>query len=863
MEASWPNAHQSEKVLANAKVSFTYFETALESGGTYVADAPWGSVVQKVEEAGFCFPVVSGEPADSDEAKKRAPLLVPGVFKDRGETARKSKDNLQAIYIGVLDFDDVSDATLERIREHLEENDLAAIIYSTWKHPKATEKGLNRFRVMSPLDRPVSKEEWPVVWTCMRAFFGGGSDKTCKDPARGYFMPSAPKGTHPAKLLLETRAEGRAVSVNDDLLPLLDMQPEILAEVQHGERKEVTEKQLKRFAKKLQRKHLETGDWLVLLLKGEPFAQAGSRDNAIYQICQDLGKEFPNADTGKLAERFGPSLSHMPGDNEIRVDDVKQKLDRAQYSALASVVNKKKTKSALWRTVQSNTGVEPYTREWIEAYLEATGGGTSFDAMMRRLIIVQKRWYLFFNGRYIPFDREGAFAMVDELAVPTAGALWNVQSHKVDDSGNDNPKTSQELLNAYGTTAAESEVVLGERLDYFDEKRRVLVLGKCPLRTDIIPERSDKVDRWLRELCKNGEQYEAMCDWLAGAPDLTHRLAMLVLVGPRGVGKTPFFTAVARLWSSTYVNMSELFEPFQDSLLECPMVAADEEFPKDHRGRIPSAKLRSAISEGTRRINRKGIPRMTARGYLRLGAAVNNYEKLDELSYKNRTEDVEALQARMLVVDCNEKARQFFDGDLFVDEDAIAKHALWLREQRSEAIRKAAPSYGIVSMPEFGRVSRLLDPQVQDILELIVNFLETRQGEDENVPPMFVAPDKGVYVCTKRLHESWSVFDPDVRHKPGARQLVLLVTSISDKTIRIITPSGARKSYLRIRHDMLKSHVFGESVELEEELALYSEAIFETEGFSFPAELYPTPESRKALERVKQFRSRRGKNAAE
>lgn len=847
------------------KVTFTYCNTAYEAGGTLVEEVSWDDFAKQWLQEHFHFPEpLEGESADSEATKLRSPQFIPGSFKNMGPKATKSLENLDSVYLGVLDFDDVPDEELERIRNFVEKNDYAAIIYSTFKHAKSRKKQLNRFRLMVPLDRPVPKEEWPGAWTAIVAHFGAQVDASCSDAGRGYQVPSAPQGTDEEDLILEAWPAGEALKV-DQIYAGIDEQegtPEI-----KGAGKAIKERTLLKFAKKLQRRNSDTGECIERMLGGEPFAESGNRDNIIFQMCQDIGKEFPNSDAKQIAEWFGPSLSNMPGEEEITLESVQKKIERAQGSALSGIYEKSRATAASWRSVKKMTGTDQYTKEGMLEYLEETQGGTSLAGMRDRLIIFYGRaYYLFFDYTYKPYERESVFKAFKEIVETPASSLWSVRSHKVDKNGNDVPMTAQELLNEYGTGATDAVIKLGENTSYFDEGSRELVLGQSPVRAGLRPIYSSAVDKWMQKACRTQQALENLRDWMALVPNLDNRLAMLVLMGEKGIGKTPFIKGLARLWSNNYVDMSVLFESFPEDIIKCPMLLADEEFPKDWKGHTPSAKIRSTLSNKEHLVNRKGLARIRVSGFLRLAVAVNNYEKMNALGQKNRSEDTEALLSRMLIIDCNSRAVKYFNGDLFVEGNALAQHALWLQEQREEDILKSGDAaYGIRNLQvPLGSLTHLIDPKSEEVLEWICMFLEDRTGEEEQHPPAIVAKGR-VFVASRRVYDSWAVFFGPKAKGPTYFEIRRIVQDISDGSVRVKIPVGKQVTYHAIQTKILLAYVRNTGMvgDIDQQLDIFSEKVaVEENGFRLPHEMYPVLEDWESREAAVEERERQ-KNAAE
>jgi len=807
----------SEKV----KFNLTIFDDSYQTCGTFIEDETWAGFCKAYSEKVYS-PVAKGFAPGSEESKKLVPLMVPGSFINMGEGANKTKDNFDSVSLGVFDYDDITEEELIELREVLMELGLAHMIHSTWKNGLARLVGKYRLRVIVLLDRAVPKAEWPIVWRAIANLLLVPVDTSCSDPNRGYYMPAAPLGYKPEDMILESY-DGKPVCV-DKLIARLD--PMELRKTVKGEQKQVTTDSLKRFAKKLIRKNLDTGDQLLKMLKGEPFAEANNRDNTIYQMCQDLGKEYPNADTEHLAERFAPSLSNMPGEHPITISEVKDKLERSQSSTIASKNEKKLTEASAWRQYKELTGADIYTREYIEEYLKESKSGASIEAFRSRLIILHKKYYLFFDGRYYPYEKDGVFGAFRDTVLTPASGVWDVRANKSDAAGNDIPMSAQELLNEYGTAATGIRAVYGQKHGYFDERTRTLVEGICPIRPELRPRESKDVDRWMQELCGGeGAALENLRDWMAMAPNQKYRLAMIVLVGSKGIGKTQFARGMAKLWTvDAPSDMSFLFEAFQEDLMDCPLLLADEEFPKDYKGRVPSAKLRAMISSKDHKFNRKGLPRIKVEGHLRFAVAVNSLKHITALSDQNQDKDIEALLVRMLVIKCNTFAKNFWKQQDFVDNDGIAEHALWLQQQRqAQIISDPEAVYGVRNMqtPPEGK-TYLLTKKSLGVLEALARFLKNRTGEELGSPPAFVARG-GLYVDPQVLQEGWEkLFDLKTR-RPSYETVRESVKDLSDEEVTVRNNVGNAVSYFRIKRDTLLNYLSERTRVDQIELAIYSE----------------------------------------
>jgi len=322
-----------------------------------------------------------------------------------------------------------------------------------------------------------------------------------------------------------------------------------------------------------------------------------------------------------------------------------------------------------------------------------------------------------------------------------------------------------------------------------------------------------------------GVPLENLRDWMAMAPDQQFRLAMIVLVGTKGVGKTQFARGMAKLWvpSGNPVEMSFIFDTFQEDLLSCPFLFADEEFPKDSRGRISSARLRAYISQKEHRFNRKGLSKVQTTGYLRFATAVNSMKHVDALSEHNQNPDIEALLIRMFLLECNPLAGNFWKQS-FVDNNELAEHSLWLQKQR-QALIVADPeaTYGIRNLqtPEKGK-THLLAPDSLKTLEALARFLRDRSGEELGTPPAFVA-GRGLYVEARAFQESWEKYFDIKTKRPTYEKVREVLKDLAEKEEIVRNNAGTKHRYFRIKGATLLDYLSERAtLDPQLELVIYS-----------------------------------------
>jgi len=152
------------------QVAFTLFRDLFHNDANYQGACSWRELVSdlsnhEVLAAKECCHAVSG-----------------WTFR----TKRRTQDAIQ-IHLLILDFDGSMSVKGAQVRFQKYEH----ILYTTWSHqaPKKGEK--DRFRVVLPLARPLTKNEY-LDRTDMLAQVGIHADDVWQNPAQIYFLPACP-----------------------------------------------------------------------------------------------------------------------------------------------------------------------------------------------------------------------------------------------------------------------------------------------------------------------------------------------------------------------------------------------------------------------------------------------------------------------------------------------------------------------------------------------------------------------------------------------------------------------------------------------------------------------------------------------
>jgi hypothetical protein len=765
--------------------------------------------------------------------KQDSVLLLPVRF--AAEATTKSMQFVEDVHMATLDVDDATFEEFDALINYLEENKYKALVYTTYsnmdsargidKKGEETEPTI-RARVVLPLSRPVKAIEWKFFWRVYNDLFFGLADKICKDPSRGYFAPSIHekwKGTEEEKnYAIAFEIEGEKVLEVDWLLASYkDDIKNHTVEAQLPDQKTayaVPRELIAAYARNLRRRRREDlqdiGFKMLKGLRGEVFEAPGSRDTMVFKFAQELASRFPGGKVADIVEPFAPALAAMeeqePGSPSK--EDFADKLLRAQAQVVADQETKKREREAKEHEEQQKRESAPkYTKDQIADFMDKYG--IDGDVEDFKLIVIHKGLYYLFGGDkylgpYLGTDLLPACRRILEMPAQEVGFSM---VYEID--GGDGPpklkkKSKEEIISDYATIADEVEYNL-EGKSYYDPSTNVLHLSHIKL-PKIEAEWSNKVDAWLREMFPMDRDYEKMCDWLSQTPDLTRALAALCLVGPPDVGKSALALGIARCWNTLPVPMSVAFDTFNGEMLRSPVVISDEDLPRDHRGRVQTEALRKLISSGEHNINEKNQPRVTLKGYMRCIVAMNNIENFNFGRSGHSGQDIEAIQKRFLVMEIfSRKAAELFDYEDFVLNDGIAKHIMWLHENRQRAEDRFGVVTGSKSQVALGdnTVSELLDFVAEKVFSTSRCFAETGSYDSKFRKGILVAPGRKVFVRSTSLKEELSFDNPRKWNKTTLRDITTLLSAICTEKCAVKLKRSRNRSLMwQIDLDILIKH---------------------------------------------------------
>lgn len=724
--------------------------------------------------------------------KTAVPALCPAEWP---EDANRNKATVRRVWFAAMDYDKLTKAEMNATLEAAD--GLAAVLYTTWSHAQRhAATGSWSFRLLVALSRPVEKAEWKTFWPRLNARLGGLADSRCKDPSRIYFLPSAPT----AKGCIVEHSEGASLDV-EAILGQEEPAPT------REELQAVGVSDLEDFSARLVRRRSPTakavGRSIREALAKRPFAAYGDRDNALFRIACLLAEEWPWGDPAAMAAVFAPSLEEMAkiAPNCPTVENLADKISRKQEQVREEHrAQEKEREDALARRILAaykDRRSDPYTEDELDSF--AAAAGTDRRGFMGRWVVqADNSYYVFFDGSYgPPLVREGVVSWAAEHLAPAHSA--GITVWRVTERGELRPKTPQELVLEYGTTAADVAADLNAQRSYFEISTKTLVEAPCPLR-GLQPSPDPDVHAWLTAL--GGAQVDILLDWVACVTALDEPCAAVYLDGEPGSGKTLFADALARLWTKDGPTpLTDVVGSFNEHLTHCPLILADEVLPDILKRTDGTGGLRQLIQARQHVLRRKFLSNAGVRGAVRIILTANNKHLLDTNELLT-PDDTAAVAERILYVHAARKAREVLE-DLgyekvraFVKEDLVAKHALWLRDTRkvvrkhrflvsgtdSALHRSLTTSRGLPSAICHWCVAYLLSP-----------------GKMDTSKQLLVRVHAGVLLITARaLAESWEQYPTNVLPPPSGR-ISRALAGLSGAKKQMVAGNGKPTNYWPIK----------------------------------------------------------------
>ena len=701
------------------------------------------------------------------------------------------------VHFGAIDLDGVSKEQIEFVKRKLEGT--ACIFYTTWSHTKEAAEREDSWcvRFLFPFSRAVEKHEWQRFWPLLNAYFNGSLDTACASIEKAYFMPSCQNlEGHFIK-----RESGKEFDVNQLFATPLSQLKAI----------KTTTEDLKALASKLIRKpsdHAkEMAKALRLGIEGKELAESGDRDNTYFKLAHVLAENFPKDSAENLASLFRASLAVATknGSDKSTPTLFAEKIRRAAEKVKEDKnEEKKELDTAISLRIAKSFGfasgrIHPYTEIELESF--ARQAKVSRDFFQSRWILQHgKFFFIFHNGKY--FSAQTADALVNAAKLHLSPAISaGVNCYKAGNKGELVPKSKDELMEDYGTPIFRYDIDMTADYDFYDDMTQTFTEASCPKR-NLPAEYSEEIAKWLDLL--GGDDKEKFLDWLSKIPDTSKPCAALYIGETPGVGKSLLGTGLARIWTTkTATTLNTVLTEFNDAIMNCPFIFADEFVPDDKK---ILAKIRKLIQDQEHKINRKFHDITSAKGCIRLLMAANNENMLDSDELLT-TNDILGIMERMMYLPGNLATAEYLESlggreylNAWVTEDKIAKHVLWLSQNR--ILQK--PSRFQVSGKDsvLHRNLKYGDKMTSAVIHWLVGYLQNPSKLD--VTRTFqVRVYKGeLLVTSKAFSDYWDIYATQTKAPPPF-EISKALRSACDNTKKTLRVGTKNVNYWSIGRDAL------------------------------------------------------------
>lgn len=603
--------------------------------------------------------------------------------------AKRGNAGVTAITVAVFDLDHLSSAQLREIVARVQATELAFAVHSTFTHAPPNDC---RVRLIIPLCAPIDPNAWAsyVRAQLLERIGNPPIDESAKDPARLFYLPAKRSADSP-KIAIWRDGQpfmpdwSPIVPIEKIISSPLALSPE--APVPSGERT-VENLDLLRDRLKASR-NPKTREIRAAILAGKPLASPGDQDNTLQRTAGMLTHAAPQFTLGALLAVCKPSLAAMEWAEgfEHLCAEFMAKLERAHERQIENFAERARQDAEILEqfrdesAIADGLGPEEYTSEQIDEWAKAQN--CSIDQFERRWIIqAGTAYYVFVAGRYrAPIPREA-------LAVSLPRDLSRAPTIKtIETKTGERPAKVADILNAHATVARHVEASLILRRSFYDASTETFHEAICSPR-NLEPTESSAIQHWIELL--GGPESDRLIDWIATVDRLDRQSCALYLQGSAGTGKTLLATGLARIWttgSPTDIK-SVVLSDFNSAIASCPLILADEEIPKS-RHESSTSILRTLIGTTERRLSRKFMADATIRGAVRVIITANN-DRLLQADEDLSADDIDAIASRFLHIRVGSEPQRYLESiggppviqRDWINGDAIAKHALWLKQRR-------------------------------------------------------------------------------------------------------------------------------------------------------------------------------------
>lgn len=696
--------------------------------------------------------------------------FVPGEV-DGARNASGVKD----IHAAILDLDNVPEDKLLAAFQTLAPYE--AVIYTTHKHGFC---GATKLRVVMPLTEPVPAARYHAFWIGLNARIGGINDKATKSPQLPYYFPSTWTGSEVAQAW---RQEGAWLD------------PATVIPEGHVIEHPTTDPAATPFGTprargllNTMRKEHDLKNAARALTKGESFAEPGARHETMVRLTGWLAfKSYRNPFTADDIEGlFAPSLSVMMLEDPALDEDPAGAYTDGLTKANQAKKQEQAARADMAREAQRDSAGSSADGEYDDDELAriAAAQQCRVQDLHRRWLIQKGTSFYMLNDRggYSgPYTKDEAPAAVhQELSrSPVRLIDWTEKGPR--------DRTLTAIIKESGRVASALVADFTLQNSVFDYETGTMREAVCPIRP-IEPRYDEEIEEWLSRMA--GPQVDKLFDWMACAPDLSKLLCAIYFCGSKSAGKTLFAHGIAGLWTKgAPTNASEVFaSDFNESILSCPLVFADETLPKQHKGMNVTELLRGLLSTSNRKIRRKYQSTSDAAGTLRVILAANNEYLLSAPSMT--PDDIAAVSEKVLFVDApGDAARTYLEGLRRRDQDklnewrrrGIAGFCLWLQANR--VVEPESRFWVTGDMSTMLRNLLTTTGWNSRVCEFLARYLDSPKTLDNTGMGLVRIAEGKLLVNVRGIIDGWTSYMPEPRFEMETSKISAAVRSISEGRI--------------------------------------------------------------------------------
>lgn len=683
----------------------------------------------------------------------------------------RNANAVKAIHAATLDLDSVPEDKLVVAFRAIAP--YAAAVYTTHKHGF---QGATKLRVVLPLKEPIPPQRYAAFWHGLNAAIGGVNDKSTKSPQLPFYFPSTWIGSTVAEAW-EQRGDWMDAEHYMAVAPAAPAAGAATA----ADGSAATGRALS-LLRRMPKDH-DLRAAATAVMRGESFAEPGERHNTMLRLTGWMAfkSTFRPFSGETIAAVFAPSLAAMMVEDPTLEEDPAGAYATALEKAVVTAEHERAAEADAARNAQRPSGAGEYTDEDLERIAKAQG------CTVREL---SSRWIVQKGTSYYLLNERGSYAgpfIKDEVAAALHQELARSPVRLIDwtERGPRDRKPS-DIIKEHGKIAARLVADFTLQTTRFDPATLTLREAVCPLRP-LAPAYDEEIETWLTLLA--GPQAGKLFDWMACAPDLSKLLCALYFCGSKSAGKTLFAHGMASLWTDgAPTSAAEVFaSDFNESILSCPLVFADETLPKQHKGMNVTEMLRGLLTTSNRKIRRKYQATGDAAGTLRVVLAANNEYLLSASSMT--ADDIEAVAEKVLFIDApGDRSREYLDGLRAESPDkldtwrrtGIAGFALWL-----QANRMVLPESRFWVSGTMGRMLRNLLTTTgwnSRVCEFLARYLDTPKALDSKGTGLVRILDGELLVNVRGIVDGWTAYMPEPRYEMETSKISAALRSIAKGT---------------------------------------------------------------------------------